>query len=66
MEETHQQGHDEPVQVDHLDAAHIQLHSAITFGRVSISGPLRGTGRKTHGEAEHLIAYNGDGLGGQK
>lgn len=63
---THQQRHDELVQVNHLDAAYIQLHSAISFGGVGITGALCGVRSQTHGEAEHLITHDGDGLNDSK
>lgn len=60
--ETHQQRHDELVQVNHLDAAHIQFYSAISSGGVGVPSTLRGVWSQTHGKAEHLITHNGDGL----
>lgn len=60
--ETHQQRHDELVQVNNLDAAHVQLQSAISFGGVSVTDALCGVRSQTHGEAEHLITHDGDGL----
>lgn len=60
--DTHQQRHHKLVQVDHLDAAHIQLHFAVGSGGVSVSGALGGVGSQTHVEAEHLITHDGDSL----
>lgn len=62
MSITYQQRHEEPVQIDHLDAAYVQLHSAVTGGRVGVSDPFRSIGSQTHGKAEHLVTHDGDCL----
>lgn len=64
--ETHQQRDDKLVQVNHLDAAHIQLHYAVSFRGVCVTGTLCGCGSQTHGKAEHLITHNGNGLKSRK
>lgn len=60
--ETHQQRRDELVQVNHSDAANIELHSAVGFRGVGVAPTLRGVRSQTQGEAEHLITHDGDGL----
>ena len=60
--QTHQEGHDELVQVDHLDTTHVQLDPAVHLGGVRVAGALGGTGGQAHAEAEHLVAHDGDGL----
>lgn len=64
--QTHQQRHDELVQVNHLDAAHIQLQSAISFGCISIGCPLGSIRHQTHCEAENLITNDGHDLNERK
>ena len=64
--ETHQKRHDEFVQVNHLNAAHAQLHSAVSFAGVGVTGTLCGIRSQTHGKAEHLITHDGDGLKDKK
>lgn len=64
--ETHQQRHDEFVQVNHLNAAYAQLHSAVSFAGVGVTRALCGIRSQTHGKAEHLITHDGDGLKDKK
>jgi len=64
--ETHQQRHDELVQVDHLDAAHAQPDAAVRPGGVAVAGALGGVRSQTHVEAEHLVAHDGDRLKDRK
>lgn len=64
--QTHQQRHDELVQVNHLDAAHIQLQSAISFGCISIGCPLGSVRHQTHCEAENLVTNDRHDLNDRK
>lgn len=64
--ETHQERDDKLVQVYHLDAAHIQLHSAVSLRGVSITSALCGGRSQTHAKAEYLVTHNGDGLKSRK
>lgn len=59
---THQEGHKELVQINHLDAAHIQLNVSISLWRVSVTSALCGCRSQTNGKAENLITHDWDGL----
>lgn len=59
---TDQQRHEDLVQVDHLDAAHTQLHPPVAPGRIGIGAALGSTRRQTQDQAENLLPHDGDHL----